>query len=62
MAIGQEDIPRIRSPMAVQKREEASVFTMFEKIDKAAQRKYSLWGYEEADFQWTYLLYKLGYK
>ena len=46
--------------MAVQQRAGASVFTILEKINKAAQRKYSPRGYKEANFHQAYLLYKLG--
>ena len=60
MAIGREDIPRIRSLMATQYRAGASVFTMLEKIDQAAHRVYSPRGYQIADFQRAYLIYKLG--
>ena len=60
MAIGREDIPRIRSLMATQSRAGASVFTMLEKIDQAARRVYSPRGYQITDFQRAYLIYKLG--
>lgn len=60
MAIGREDIPRIRSLMAAQHRAGASVFTMLEKIDQAARRAYSPQGYQIADFQRAFLIYKLG--
>jgi hypothetical protein len=60
MAIGHEDIPRIRSLMATQSRAGASVFTMLEKIDQAARRVYSPCGYQITDFQRAYLIYKLG--
>lgn len=60
MAIGREDIPRIRSLMATQHRAGASVFTMLEKIDQAARRVYSPRGYQITDFQRSYLIYKLG--
>ncbi|KAF8913253.1 hypothetical protein CPB84DRAFT_1742605 [Gymnopilus junonius] len=55
-----EDIPRIRSLMVMQHRAGASVFTILEKIDKAARRAYSPKGYQIADFQHTFLIYKLG--
>ena len=60
MAIGREDIPRIRSLMATQQRAGASVFTILEKIDQAARRAYTPLGYEIADFQRAFLIYKLG--
>jgi hypothetical protein len=60
MAIGHEDIPRIRSLMATQSRAGASVFTMLKKIDQAARRVYSPHGYQITDFQCAYLIYKLG--
>ncbi|KAF8874314.1 hypothetical protein CPB84DRAFT_1853645 [Gymnopilus junonius] len=40
--------------------EGSSVFTMLEKIDKATCRAYSPRGYEAADFERTFLIYKLG--
>ncbi|KAF8875597.1 hypothetical protein CPB84DRAFT_1752637 [Gymnopilus junonius] len=60
MAIGREDIPRIRSLMAAQHRAGSSVFTMLEKIDKATCHAYSPRGYEAADFERAFLIYKLG--
>lgn len=60
MAIGREDIPRIQSLMATQHRAGASVFTILEKIDQAARRAYSPRGYQIADFQRAFLIYKLG--
>ena len=61
MAIGREDIPRIRSLMATQHRAGASIFTMLEKIDQAARRVYySPRSYQITDFQRSYLIYKLG--
>ena len=59
MAIGREDIPRIWSLMAMQYCAGASVFTMLEKIDQVACHVYSLCGYQIADFQHAYLIYKL---
>ena len=60
MAIGHKDIPPIWSLMATQYRAGASVFTMLEKIDQAARCVYSPRGYQIADFQCAYLIYKLG--
>lgn len=60
MAIGKEDIPRIRSLMAAQTRAGASVFSIIEKVDKAATRKYSPRGYNQTDFERAFLIYKLG--
>ena len=59
-ALGWEDIPRIRSLMAVQTRAGASVFSILEKVDDAAKRKYSPRGYDQQDFERAFLIYKLG--
>ena len=59
-AIGREDVPRIRRLMVAQARAGASVFSIIEKIDQAAARQYSPKGYERADFERAFLIYKLG--
>ncbi|KAG6884619.1 hypothetical protein C0992_005992 [Termitomyces sp. T32_za158] len=60
IAISKEDIPRIRALMAAEHRRGRSVFSMLEKIDHAARREYHPHGYEKADFQRAFLIYKLG--
>lgn len=63
MAAGWEDIPRIRSLMAAQLRAGASVFTTLEKVNQAAHRShcvYSPRGYDVTDYEWVFLIYKLG--
>ncbi|KAF8999623.1 hypothetical protein BDQ17DRAFT_1427648 [Cyathus striatus] len=60
MAIGNEDIPRIRQLMGRAYREGRSVYSMLEDVDRAARRLYRPRGYDEADFQRTFLIYKLG--
>ena len=50
-ALGREDIPRICSLMAVQMCAGASVFSILEKVDDAAKRKYSPRGYDQQDFE-----------
>ncbi|KAF9473694.1 hypothetical protein BDN70DRAFT_816863 [Pholiota conissans] len=60
MALGSSDIPRLRALMATQVRAGASVYAILEKVDKAAARQYSPKGYEQADFNRTFLIYKLG--
>jgi hypothetical protein len=60
VAIGREDIPRIRSLMARESRAGSSIFTILERIDAAAKRKYIPRGYTQADFERSYLIYKLG--
>ena len=59
-AIGREDVPRIQSLMAAQTRAGTSVFSIIEKVDQAAARQYSPKGYEWADFERAFLIYKLG--
>jgi len=60
MAVGRDDIPRLRSLIATECRHGRSVFSMLEKIDRAALGTYRPRGYDEADFQRAFLLYKLG--
>ncbi len=60
MAIGQEDIPRIRALMASEVKHGRSVYSMLEKIDQAAKRLYSAKDYKEVDFHRAFLIYKLG--
>jgi hypothetical protein len=60
MAIGSSDIPRIHALMATQVRAGASVFSILEKLDLAAARQYSPKGYQQADFERAFLIYKLG--
>jgi hypothetical protein len=38
----------------------ASVYSILEKVDKAAARQYSPKGYTQADFERAFLIYKLG--
>ncbi|KAG6819936.1 hypothetical protein H0H93_007260 [Arthromyces matolae] len=60
ISIGTEDIPRIRSLMAIEHKRGRSVFSMLEKIDRAAQRAYRPLGYQRADFERAFLILKLG--
>lgn len=60
VAIGREDIPRIRSLMALECKNGCSVFSMIEKVDRVACKLYRPRGYEQADFQRAFLIYKLG--
>jgi len=60
IAIGREDIPRVRSLIAKECKNGHSVFSMLEKVDRAALKLYRPRGYEEADFQRAFLIYKLG--
>ena len=46
--------------MAVAQRAGASVFSILERIKQAAQRTYSSKNYDEADYQLSYLIYKIG--
>jgi hypothetical protein len=54
-ALGREDIPCIRSLMAAQTRAGASVFSIIEKIDDAAKRKYRPRRYDQQDFERAFL-------
>jgi hypothetical protein len=60
MAIGRSDIPRLRALMATQARSGASVYSILEKVDLAARRQYTPRGFEQADFERAFLIYKLG--
>ncbi|KAE9394828.1 hypothetical protein BT96DRAFT_998151 [Gymnopus androsaceus JB14] len=59
IAISTQDIPRIRSLMAVQLRNGRSIQYILEKIDAAVQRTYSPRSYDEIDFQRAFLMYKI---
>ena len=60
IAVSTENIPRIKSLMAVAQRAGASVFSILERIKQAAQRTYSSKSYDEADYHLSYLIYKIG--
>lgn len=60
VAVSTENIPRIKSLLAVAQCAGASVFSILERIKQAAQRTYSPKGYDEADYQLSYLIYKIG--
>ena len=60
IAVSRENIPRIKSLMAAAQHAGASVFSILDRIKKVAQRTYSPKGYEEADYQLGYLIYKIG--
>ena len=60
IAIGTENIPRIRSLVAAENRAGVSVFSIIEKVQRAALCTYSPRGYQEADYQLAYLIYKIG--
>lgn len=58
--IGRDNIPRLRTLIAVQLRRGASVFSILEKVEAAARRAYSPRGYDAAEFELGFLLYKIG--
>ncbi|KAG6894559.1 hypothetical protein C0992_005594 [Termitomyces sp. T32_za158] len=60
IAVGREEIPRLRALIAAEHRRGGSIFTILDKIDRAARRVYHPRGYERADFQRAFLIYKLG--
>ena len=60
IAISQENIPRIRSLLAANHRAGASVFKILEDVDRAARRAYSPKGYDVADYELAFLMYKIG--
>ena len=60
IAISHENIPRIRSLLAANHRAGASVFKILEDVDRAAHRAYSPKGYDVADYELAFLMYKIG--
>ncbi|EIM87715.1 uncharacterized protein STEHIDRAFT_121332 [Stereum hirsutum FP-91666 SS1] len=60
MSIINNEIPRIRIALAVQERNGAGVFGYLRAIDAAAKQAYKPKSYQEADFQRSYLIWKLG--
>ncbi|KAG6905050.1 hypothetical protein DXG01_005403, partial [Tephrocybe rancida] len=60
MSIGKNNIPRIHQLLAVEHRRGRSVYSMLEKLDRAARRAYRPRGYQRADFERSFLIYKLG--
>lgn len=60
MAISKEDIPQIQSLLATELRAGSSVYSLLEKVQRAAQQKYIPRGYQEADYQLGFLIYKIG--
>ncbi|KAF8164425.1 hypothetical protein BJ912DRAFT_801995, partial [Pholiota molesta] len=53
------DMPRIRALIGTQVRAGASVYTILEKVDKAALRQFSPKGYERADYECKFLILKM---
>ena len=60
IAIAHENIPRIRSLLAANHRAGASVFKILEDVDRAARRAYTPKGYDVADYELAFLMYKIG--
>ena len=60
IAVSRENIPWIKSLMAAAQCAGASVFSILDRIKKVAQCTYSPKGYEKADYQLGYLIYKIG--
>ncbi|KAG6818758.1 hypothetical protein H0H93_002077, partial [Arthromyces matolae] len=60
IAIGSENIPRIRALIQIELRQGHSVYSILERIDKAAKRVYSPRGYEQTDYERAFLILKLG--
>ncbi len=60
IAVGRDDIPRLRTLVATELRRGSSVFAIVEKIEKAARRAYSPQGYQEADYKLAFLFLKMG--
>lgn len=60
VAISTNHIPRIRSLIAAELNNRGSVYAILGKVDQAVQRNYRPRGYEYADFQRAFLIWKLG--
>jgi len=55
-----ENIPRIRSLLAANHRAGAQCLQNIEDVDRAARRAYSPKGYDVADYELAFLMYKIG--
>jgi hypothetical protein len=60
VAIGNNNMPRLHVLVNVELRNGAGIFGLLSKIDQASSSNYRPRGYEEADFQRAFLLWKLG--
>lgn len=60
MAVATSDISRLKALMSRQVRKGSSIYTILDHVNKAATRQYSPQGYEKADFERAFLIYKLG--
>ncbi|KAF8908219.1 hypothetical protein CPB84DRAFT_1744384 [Gymnopilus junonius] len=60
IAIGTENIPRIKTLIHTAQHASASIFTILDCVKKAAACAYSPKGYEYLDYQLGYLIYKIG--
>lgn len=60
MAIIKEDIPRIRTALAVQTENGAGIFGLLRTVDRAAIEVYKPKLYQMSEYQRTYLFWKLG--
>jgi hypothetical protein len=60
VAISAGNISRIDSLLCVELKNGTGIFGILQKVDQAAHLAYHVKSYEEADYHWAYLLWKLG--
>ncbi|KAG6907021.1 hypothetical protein DXG01_010890 [Tephrocybe rancida] len=60
VALANGDIPRVQTIVRTGLRNGRSLYSMIEKLDKAAQRVYNPHGYEQSDYERAFLIWKLG--
>jgi hypothetical protein len=60
LAISKSDIPQLQSLTLAALHDGAGVYGLIERVNQAAQRTYSPQGYKMADFERTFLMWKLG--
>jgi len=60
LAISEADIPHLHSLMSAALHDRSGVFGLLKRVDKAAQHVYLANGYQKADFEQAFLMWKLG--
>jgi hypothetical protein len=60
LAISNTDIPRLNRLMAAALHDGAGMLSLLKKVDQVARHVYSPKGYQKADFEWAFLMWKLG--
>jgi hypothetical protein len=60
MGMSNSDIPRLRQLLDQERKQGHSIFSMIEKVDLAANHMYRPLGYQQADYQRSFVIYCLG--